>query len=393
MAGARLTEHDRAAENHPTLKVPDQEVIPMHSSTTSRRRSRRLLALVPAAAAAALLLAACSSASGAGGTSDSTADSGSAPTAPAELRIGYQAIPNADLVVKNQQLLEKALPNTHITWTQFDSGGDVNTAFVAGSLDIGLAGSSPVTKGLSAPLNIPYSVAWIHDVIGDAESLVARNATGITDVKGLVGKKVATPFVSTSHYSLLAALKLAGVDPSQVTLVDLQPQDIQAAWTRGDIDAAYVWSPTLDALKKDGTVLTTSTKVAAAGYPTYDLGVVSNDLRTKYPDVVTAWVKAQSQAVSALQSSDQAAYASIAAELNLSVDEVTAQTKGLTFLTAAEQKAPNYFGTSAAPGKFAASLLSAADFLKSQGAIDAVPDLGTLQAGVDADAVNAAAGS
>ena len=86
-------------------------------------------------------------------------------------------------------------------------------------------------------------------------------------MKGLVGKKVATPFVSTSHYSLLAALKLAGVDPSKVKLVDLQPPDILAAWTRGDIDAAYVWSPTLDQLKKDGTVLTTSTEVSKAGYP------------------------------------------------------------------------------------------------------------------------------
>jgi len=77
---------------------------------------------------------------------------------PAEIRIAYQAIPNGDLIVKNQKWLEAAFPNTTITWTKFESGGDVNTAIIAGSIDIGLAGSSPVVRGLSEPLNIPYAV-------------------------------------------------------------------------------------------------------------------------------------------------------------------------------------------------------------------------------------------
>ena len=189
--------------------------------------TRRHLSVAVVTTITTLVLAACGSNSP---SPAPTTPSGSGSAAAlSTLRIGYQAIPNGDLVVKNQKLLEKALPNTTITWTQFESGGDVNTAIVAGSIDIGLVGSSPATRGLSAPLNIPYQITWIHDVIGTAESLVARKASGITDVKGLEGKKVATPFASTSHYSLLAALKLAGVDPTKVQLVDLQPQDILAA--------------------------------------------------------------------------------------------------------------------------------------------------------------------
>ena len=69
------------------------------------------------------------------------------------------------------------------------------------------------------------------------------------------------------------------------------------------------------------------------------------------------------------------------------------QIKGLTFLTAQQQQSPDFFGTTAAPGKFAASLLSAAEFLKTQGAIDAVPTLSTLQAGIDTDAVASVGGS
>ena len=45
------------------------------------------------------------------------------------------------------------------------------------------------------------------------------------------------PFVSTTHYSLLAALKHEGVDPKSVEILNLRPPEIAAAWERGDIDA------------------------------------------------------------------------------------------------------------------------------------------------------------
>ena len=87
-------------------------------------------------------------------------------------RIAYQNIPNGDLVVKDLGLLEACMPNATIEWSNFASGGDVVQAYGAGSVDIGLMGSSPATRALSEPLNIPLSVVWIHDVIGTAESLV-----------------------------------------------------------------------------------------------------------------------------------------------------------------------------------------------------------------------------
>ncbi|GAA3005242.1 hypothetical protein GCM10020229_16390 [Kitasatospora albolonga] len=109
-------------------------------------------------------------------------------------------------MVKDRRLLEQALPDAEVKWVKFSSGGDVNTAVIAGAVDLGLAGSSPVTKGLSAPLNIPYKVLWIHDLIGANEALVARG--GITEVRQLAGKKVATPF--RLHRALLPAGRAQG---------------------------------------------------------------------------------------------------------------------------------------------------------------------------------------
>lgn len=326
--------------------------------------------------------------------SSTSADEGSAAAAqaPAEIRIAYQAVPNGDLVVKHNKWLEEALPDTKITWTKFDSGGDVNTAILGGAIDIGLVGSSPVTRGLSQPLNIPYRVPWIFDVIGSAESLIARDGAGVTSVKDLAGKKVATPFASTAHYSLLAALKEAGVAETSVTLVDLQPQDILAAWQRGDIDAAYVWSPTLDELKKNGTVLVTSQQLAEKGYPTYDLAVVTNAFSETYPAALSTWIQQQNRAVQQLQDDQAKAAEAIGAELGLTAEEVKPQLEGLVFLTGEQQQAPEYFGTPQAPGQFAAGLLKAAEFLKSQQKIDAVPSLETLQAGIDVQALADALG-
>ncbi|WP_232323861.1 taurine ABC transporter substrate-binding protein [Catenuloplanes japonicus] len=298
------------------------------------------------------------------------------------IRIAYQAFPSGDLIVKNQGLLEKALPDYKITWTKFDSGASINTAFVAGSIDIAAIGSSPVARGLSAPLHIPYQVAFVLDVAGDNEALVARNASGVKDVAGLKGKKVATSFASTSHYSLLAALDQAGLKESDLTIVDLEPQDIQAAWTRGDLDAAYTWLPTLDALNKDGTVLISSRELATAGKPTLDLGVVATSFIEAHPDAVDAWRKAESQALDLIATDPTAAATAVGTELNLSPDEAKNQLSQGVFLTPADLATDEWLGTEGKPGKLADNLVAAAQFLADQKKIDAVPDLATVQKAV-----------
>ncbi|MEU7842697.1 ABC transporter substrate-binding protein [Micromonospora sp. NPDC049114] len=331
---------------------------------------RKILGLL--AAATLLLPTACG---------DGAASGGGDPDRKS-IRIAYQAFPSGDLIVKHQGLLEKALPDYQITWTKFDSGASINTAFVAGSVDIAAIGSSPVARGLSAPLNIPYQVAFVLDVAGDNEALVARKGSGIADVSGLRGKKVATPFASTAHYSLLAALDRAGVKESDVTIVDLEPQDILAAWTRGDLDAAYSWLPSLDELRKTGTVLVTSRELATAGKPTLDLGVVATAFVKAHPDAVDAWRKAESQALNLIHSDPAAAAKSVGIELNLSPEEAQRQLSQGVFLKPADLASPAWLGTSAAKGQLADNLVSAAQFLKDQQKIEAVPDLATVQAAI-----------
>ncbi|MGI3785689.1 MAG: ABC transporter substrate-binding protein [Janthinobacterium lividum] len=328
------------------------------------RLTRRLGVAVTALALVAL--AAC----GGGGASCSSAGGSADKT----IRIAYQKFPSGDLIVKNKKLLETALPDYKIEWSAFDSGASINTAYIAKAIDVAAIGSSPVARGLSQPLNIPYKVAFVLDVAGDNEALIATNASGVTDVAGLRGKKIATSFSSTAHYSLLAALNQAGLTDKDVTLVDLEPQDISAAWKRGDIDAAYTWLPVLDELRKTGRQLIASKELATAGKPTLDLGVVSTDFATKHPDAVDAWRKAESSALDTIKNDPTGASTAIGAELGISPEEAAGQIKQGVYLTPAEIASPTWLGTDNKPGNVAKNLHDAALFLSSQKQIPAAPD-------------------
>lgn len=330
-------------------------------------RLRPLLALL-LAALLVVGIAACGSDDDGGSETAAASTTGGGTTAstsaPEKITIAYQAIPNGDLVVKNQRWLEQAFPDTEIEWKLFDSGGTVNEAVAARSIDIGLAGSSPVARGLSTP--IEYQVPWIHDVIGRAESLVVKD--DIASIEDLRGKKIATPLASTSHYSLLAALDRAGLSERDVEIIDAEPDDIFAAWTRGDIDGAYVWNPNLARIVADGgRVLVSSEELSREGKTTYDLAVVTNDFASEHPEAVTTWVQAQDRAVRLIQDNPAEAARAIAAELNIEPADAEAQVGDLIFLTAAEQAGPDYLG-----GGVARNLFATATFNQRLGQIPSV---------------------
>ncbi len=109
-------------------------------------------------------------------------------------------------------------------------------------MDLGFGiGSSPTASGISQ--GIPYEVVAMMDNIGPAEEMIVRKSAGIKTAADFKGKKVATPFGSTSHFRLLGFLKTNNLTQRDVTVLDMRPDAMVAAWTRGDIDAGYVWSP------------------------------------------------------------------------------------------------------------------------------------------------------
>jgi len=174
-----------------------------------------------------------------------------------------------------------------VDWRKFDSGAGVIRALASGDVQIGNIGSSPLA--VAAAQKLPIEAFLLASQLGNSEALVVKKT--ITSPKDLIGKRIAVPFISTTHYSLLAALKHWGIKPSQVQLVNLQPPAIIAAWQRGDIDGAYVWAPAVNELEKEGKVLTDSAEVGSWGSPTLDVWVVRKDFAEQHPEIVTAFAR------------------------------------------------------------------------------------------------------
>ncbi len=299
------------------------------------------------------------------------------PDKPSSVNIGVQTLVTPELIARYEGIYEEYL-GCEVRLLQFDSGADVNRAFASGSIDIGMIGSSPAAIGIANGLG--YEVFWYADVIGAAETLVAQEGSGIASVKDLPGKRVATPFASTAHFSLQNALVLNDVDPADVLLYDMQPDDIYAAWIRGDIDAAYVWDPVLSRLFENGGVrVTDSAEMAAQGIVTADLIAINKAFAEKYPSVAVGFIKAQIYGVERIVNDREGATAVIAEAIDISVEDAAAQISGFIYPTAAEQLTDAYFGADGESGSIAGILKQAADFLVEQGSIDSAPELSVFE--------------
>ena len=205
-----------------------------------------------------------------------------------EVTIAYQTGVDPAKVAQADGIYER-VTGAKINWRKFDAGAEVITAVASGDVQIGYVGSSPIAAAASKGL--PVLTFLVAAQLGGSEALVVRSASKINKPEDLIGKKIAVPFVSTGHYSLLAALKHWKIDPAKVQIVNLRPTEITAAWQRGDIDATYVWDPALGKAKESGKVLATSADVAKWGAPTFDGWIVRKDFAEKNPDFVTKFAR------------------------------------------------------------------------------------------------------
>ncbi len=300
-----------------------------------------------------------------------------APASALEVTVGYQLIYNPWKVAIARGTFEKETGAT-IRWVKFDSGAKVINAMASGQVDISLAGSSPIAAGVSR--GVDMQLFFIQEDIASAEAFVVRNGSGIDpkDPKTLVGKKIGVPFVSTTHFHMLVALEMWGIDPNDVTLLNMQPNQIAAAWERGDIDAAFVWDPALGRIKQNGQVMITSGEITAkTGKATFDGMVVMREFAEAHPEFMAKFVDIMDRANEEYRSNPDAwtpdseqvqAIVSLVGGNPQDVPKVLALYR---FPTLEEQASPKWLG-GGKDGNAAKALLYTSQFLKEQGKLDEI---------------------
>ena len=320
-------------------------------------------------------------ASGAAGCASKPSLAATSTGLPRGITIGTQQIPNDEEIAKAQGLLEKLL-GCPVTLTQFKSGRDVNNALVANSIDMGELGSAPAS--LSIANRVPVRVIWIHQVLGDIEALAVKKDAGIRSVEDLKGKRVATPFASTAHYSLMRCLGQHKMGTSDITLLDMQPADIYAAWARGDIDAAYAWQPVLGKLLAEGgEMLLSSEDMAKTGVVTSNVELVRSEFAERYPQVVAAYVGAMDAAVKAYYDQPQQSYASVGKAIGVGTAAAKVQMVGASWMRAKDQTDARYLGDGTQVGKLADYLEDCAKFMVTQQCLLEVPERSVFENAVD----------
>ena len=287
------------------------------------------------------------------------------------VKIGYQTGIDPSKVALADGLFEKN-SGQKIEWRRFDNGAEVIRALASGDIDIGNVGSTIVATAGSRKL--PITTFLIAAELGTSEALVVRNGSNINNPQDLIGKTIAVPFVSTSHYSLLAALKHWRIDRNKVKIINLRGSEIPAAWKRGDIDAAYVWEPALGAIKESGKVLTSSAEVGSWGQPTYDVWVVRNQFAEKNAAFLNSFSKTTFDFFATYKANpsnfaySQENLQKIGRVTGAKANDITTLLSGNQYPTAQQQQ-------EILSKRYVQAIADTAKFLKEQGKLDVVaPD-------------------
>lgn len=330
----------------------------------------------------ALLFAACGGASSATDSSTASADG----DLPEKVVIATLEMPNDEGIAKAEGYFEDEL-GVPVEVVQFESGKAINQAMVSGAVDFGLTGSGSAVLGIAS--GIPIEMIWIHETLGSVEALAAKNALNATSLEDLKGKNIGVPFASTAHYSLLRAITASGFEETDFTLIDLQPSDIFAAWQRGDIDAAYVWEPTLSELLADGNIVLHSGDVAEMGYMTANVEIVRSEFGEAYPEIVEKYIASVDKAVTLYREDPDQAISIIAKSLNITEESAKLQMEGQNWISAAEQLDAANLGTSEAVGAMAATMLDMGQFYLDQGNIIDLPSEEAFAEGINTTYIQA----
>jgi len=161
----------------------------------------------------------------------------------------------------------------------------------------------------------------------------------------LIGKKVAYPPNSTAQYALEQALALEKIDKSKIKLLPLKPAEIVAAWTRGDIDAAYTWAPfTLQLEKEGGKEIYSTTQLNEKGVLIYNNFVVRKEFAQQHPELVVKFLKTFQAQIDRYNKDPKAAAEKISNYLKLPYEQVAASLDGFTYIPLKEQTSQAYLG-------------------------------------------------
>ena len=138
--------------------------------------------------------------------------------------------------------LEKGMFAKHsieIEPSVFATGKLTLDAVLAGAVDLSTCAETPITAAVMSG----RPIAVFARILRSAPTLLVNSESGITKISDLRGKKIGIAAGTGSEVGLYEVLRLESIKVSDVTLINLRPEDMPAAFASGSVDAINNYEP------------------------------------------------------------------------------------------------------------------------------------------------------
>jgi NitT/TauT family transport system substrate-binding protein len=207
------------------------------------------------------------------------------------------------IVIKELGLLDKYLPRTgkykdvkyKMDWQNFTSGPPITNGMMANKIHIGMMGDYPLlvagATGQATKNEVQLVAIIAYNAYGGGNGIVVHKDSPYYELADLKGKLVSVPFGSAAHGMMLQSLQERGLPENFWNLVSQSPEVGTTNLQEKRIDAHGDFVPFAELLPYRGF----ARKIydgAETKIPTYHGVIVRKDFAEKYPEIVTAYIKA-----------------------------------------------------------------------------------------------------
>jgi taurine transport system substrate-binding protein len=281
------------------------------------------------------------------------------------IRIAWQPDPNVPLyLARDKKLFEQA--GLQPEYIKFLAAPPMFAALQSASVDVADMGLAPAIIGRSQGIDLKMIMIAVD--VSATNVLVAQKQQTIRAAKDLKGKRIGAQRGTTPYFGLVRYLERDGLGVQDVQFIDLTAPNIVPAFRKGEIDAAWVWSPWQNLLVGMGGTPVISNKDIGALAP--QVWAVRTEWAKKNPEILQRFMKVVDTGFQQIGSNRELAIKQLSETLNIEKD-VAAQVLQANDYPDLKTQASAGYALSPVTGGLARATKQAADFLHSQGIIKA----------------------
>lgn len=248
------------------------------------------------------------------------------------VRIGYQGSGGLYGKIIEEKWFEEEYDKLGVAveYAEFQSGPPMTEAIASNRLDFAGLGNMPIIAAQAAGIEFKV-ISQALDGKNNVAIIVPKDSE-IQAIDDLRGKKVAVAKGSNAYNFLYLGLDGAGVDASELEIIQLQPDEAQPAFETGRVDAWATWDPniTLNVLQDKGRVLADGEQLGVLSPSFY---IARKAFADDYPELVKIYLKVLDKALAWENDNHQEAIERYAAERNVPpavIEAIFARSKSIS---------------------------------------------------------------